>query len=208
MDLKSKEVKVTAKAVVSGKEEIGVVSRVVDSGRISVTIPVSVPAKLVSVGPSFAPARLDDPVQLLLQNYSNFKRSGEPARFMRYVEESWVDVETEVFEAVKAGFSKGVSSVETEIGGSKCVIDLHRMIEVNLDTGAFRSVAWIDVNGMCFFPKSLVCSHDGENGLVNLGEDPKNEVVGNANESQCLVQQKLEIEISFTDEKHNLAFQL
>ncbi|XP_019174512.1 PREDICTED: probable inactive poly [ADP-ribose] polymerase SRO2 isoform X2 [Ipomoea nil] len=198
MDLKSKDVKVTAKAVVSGKEEteeeIGVVSRVVDSGRIAVTIPVSVPAKLVSLGPSFAPA------QLLLQNYSNFKRSGEPARFMRYVEESWVDVEAEVCEAVKAGFSKGVSSVETEIGGWKCVTDLHRMIEVNLDTGAFRSVAWIDVNGMCFFPKSLVCSHDGDNGLVNLGEDPKNEVVGNANESQYLVQQKLEIEINFTDD--------
>nr|GMD84974.1 probable inactive poly [ADP-ribose] polymerase SRO3 [Ipomoea batatas] len=203
MDLKSKEVKVTAKAVVAGKEgteeeeEIGVVSRVVDSGRIAVTIP----AKHVSAGPTFSPARrLYDPVQLLVQNYSNLKRSGEPARFMRYVEESWVDVEAVVFEAVKAGFSKGVSSVETEIGGSKCVFDFHRMIEVNLDTGAFRSVAWIDVNGMCFFPKSFVCSQDGENGLVNLGEEPKNEVVGNANESRYLVQPELEIEIEFTDD--------
>nr|GMD91350.1 probable inactive poly [ADP-ribose] polymerase SRO3 [Ipomoea batatas] len=212
MDLKSKEVKVTAKAVVSGKEgteeeeEIGVVSRVLDSGRIAVTIPVPVPAKFVSAGPSFAPERrLYDPVRLLLQNYSNFKRSGEPARFMRYVEESWVDVEAEVFEAVKAGFSKGVSSVETEIGGSKCVFDLDRMIELNLDTGAFRSVAWIDVKGMCFFPKSFVCSQDGENGLVNLGEEPKNDVVGNANESRYLVQPKLEIEIEFTDDSQNEA---
>nr|GMD89203.1 probable inactive poly [ADP-ribose] polymerase SRO3 [Ipomoea batatas] len=214
MDLKSKEVKVTAKAVVSGKEgteeekEIGVVSRVVDSGRITVTIPASVPAKHVSAGPSFSPARpLYDPVQLLVQNFSNLKRSGEPARFMRYVEESWVDVEAEVFEAVKAGFSKGVSSVETEIGGSKCVFDLHRMIELNLDTGAFRSVAWIDVNGMCFFPKSIVCSHDGENDLVNLGEEPKNEVVGNANERRYLVQPELEIEIEFTDDLQNEANQ-
>nr|GLL48177.1 probable inactive poly [ADP-ribose] polymerase SRO2 isoform X1 [Ipomoea trifida] len=209
MDLKSKEVKVTAKAVVAGKEgteeeEIGVVSRVVDGGRIAVTIP----AKHVSAGPSFSPARrLYDPVQLLVQNFSNLKRSGEPARFMRYVEESLVDVEAEVFEAVKAGFSKGVSSVQTEIGGSKCVFDLHRMIELNLDTGAFRSVAWIDVNGMCFFPKSFVCSLDGENDLVNLGEEPKNEVVGNANESRYLVQPELEIEIEFTDDSQNEANQ-
>nr|GMC63028.1 probable inactive poly [ADP-ribose] polymerase SRO3 [Ipomoea batatas] len=96
--------------------EIGVVSRIVDSCRIAITIPVSVSAKLVSVGLSFASARrLYDLVQLLLQNYSNFKRSGEHARFMQYVEESWMDVEAKVFEVVKAGFSKGVSSVETEI---------------------------------------------------------------------------------------------
>nr|GMD93904.1 probable inactive poly [ADP-ribose] polymerase SRO3 [Ipomoea batatas] len=175
---------------------------------IVVTIPASVPAKHVSAWPSFPPARrLYDPVQLLVQNFSNLKRSGEPARFMRYVEESWLDVEAEVFEAVKAGFSKGVSSVETEIGGSKCVFDFHRMIEVNLDTGAFRSVAWIDVNGMCFFPKSIVCSHDGENGVVNLGEEPKNEVVGNVNESRYLVQPELEIEIEFTDDSQNEAKQ-
>nr|GMC96368.1 probable inactive poly [ADP-ribose] polymerase SRO3 [Ipomoea batatas] len=65
--------------------KIGVVLRVVDSGRIAITIPVSVSAKLVSVEPSFTPARrFYDLVQLLLQNYSNFKRSGEPARFMRW----------------------------------------------------------------------------------------------------------------------------
>lgn len=203
MDLNSKSVKVTAKAVVSGKEEIGVVTRVVDSDRIAVAIPVSVPAKIGSVGPSFGPARSYNPVQLLLQNYSSYKRSGEPARFMRYVEESWVNVEPEVFEAVKVGFLKGVSSVETEIGGSKCLFDLHRMIELNLGTGDFRSVAWIDVKGMCFFPKSFVCSRDGGNELVNLGKDEKNEVVGNANESRCSVQPKLEIEIKFTEDLEN-----
>nr|GMD93905.1 probable inactive poly [ADP-ribose] polymerase SRO3 [Ipomoea batatas] len=180
----SQSFSVTAKAVGPARrgrrreKEIGVVSRVVDSGRIAVTIPASVPAKHVSAGPSFPSARA-----------ALRPRATAGPEFLESQAE------------------RGVSSVETEIGGSKCVFDLDRMIDVNLDTGAFRSVAWIDVNGMCFFPKSFVCSHDGENDLVNLGEEPKNELVGNANERRYLVQPELEIEIEFTDDSQNEANQ-
>ncbi|CAH9065692.1 unnamed protein product [Cuscuta epithymum] len=191
----SKRLRVSStKALVSGKEKVGAVSRVVDNNKIAVTVPVSVPRRKAApdMGLSFSPACVCRQGQLLFQNYSNFKRSGEPARLMRYADGSWVDIETDVFEVVKAGFVKGVSLVEAEIGGSQCLFDLHRMIEINLDTGDFRSIAWIDVKGACFFPKSSFSCLNGENDSVDFDENSRDEECG------CFVCPKLEIEIQIT----------
>ncbi|VFQ99028.1 unnamed protein product [Cuscuta campestris] len=178
----------TTKTMVSGKEKIGAVSRVVDNNKIAVTVPV--PAPRNPIGLTSAPAPVCCHRRLLFQNYLNFKRSCEPARFMRYENGSWVDTETGVLEAVKSGFVRGISVVEAEIGVSKCLFDLHRMIEIDLGTGNFRSIAWIDVKGACFFPKSSVSCYNCEKDSVDLDE--------NSSESRNWVCPKLEIAIEIT----------
>ncbi|KAL6983061.1 hypothetical protein U1Q18_016453 [Sarracenia purpurea var. burkii] len=62
----------------------------------------------------------------LIQNHSNFKRSGSSARFMHYEGGFWVNFADELVDSLRAGL---------------------------LD---HRSVAWIDVHDKCFFPKTFI----------------------------------------------------
>ncbi|XP_038885304.1 probable inactive poly [ADP-ribose] polymerase SRO3 [Benincasa hispida] len=118
-----------------------------------------------------------DSPQSLIQNYSNFKTSGLPSRFMFYLDSSWVDFPTQVLEILRTGFSDRKPAMELKIDGSKYLFDLYRMLQIDLDTGRQRSVAWIDENGKCFFPK------------VFIGEE-------SANTSRTSCSRKIEIEIT------------
>lgn len=118
-----------------------------------------------------------DSPQSLLQNYSNFKSSGLPSRFMFYSDSSWVDFPTQVLEILRTGFSDRKPVMELQIGGSKYLFDLYRMLQIDLETGRQRSVAWIDENGKCFFPK------------VFIGEE-------SVNTSRTSCSPKIEIEIT------------
>lgn len=97
-------------------------------------------------------------VQLLIQNHENFKRSGEPGRVMSYVNGSWVDYPMDVVELVKSCFAEGRPVTEVNIRGTTCLIDFYRMLEIDFCSGFEKSVAWIDVNGKCFFPRVFVNS--------------------------------------------------
>lgn len=103
------------------------------------------------------PMSFSDSPQLLIQNYSNFKTSGLPSRFMFYRGSSWLDFPTQVLETLRAGFSEQRPVMELQIEGSKYLFDLYRMLQIDFNTGSQRSVAWIDENGKCFFPKVFVC---------------------------------------------------
>ncbi|KAK3017322.1 hypothetical protein RJ639_007165 [Escallonia herrerae] len=100
--------------------------------------------------------------RLMMENYSTFKASGEPARFLRYEDGSWVDFPGEAMAPVRSGFLEGKTVVEVEVDGSTCLIDFARMLQIDLGSGGQRSVAWIDVNGNCFFPKTFVSSSVGD----------------------------------------------
>ncbi|KAL4034034.1 hypothetical protein IC575_007153 [Cucumis melo] len=118
----------------------------------------------------------DSPLSLL-HNYSNFKKSGLPSRFMFYFRSSWVDFPTQVLEILRTAFSDRNPAVELQIDGSKYLFDLYRMLQIDLDTGRQRSVSWIDDKGNCFFPK------------VFIGEET-------ANSSPISGSPKIEIEIT------------
>ncbi|CAA2959920.1 inactive poly [ADP-ribose] polymerase RCD1-like [Olea europaea var. sylvestris] len=112
-----------------------------------------------------------DHARMLIQNYRNFKRSSEPARIMYYDNGSWVDYPEEVVELLKMGFVGGQPVIEGKIDGYKCLFDFYRMLELELDTGNQRSIAWIDVNGKCFFPMVFVDGNrNNENTLENCDE--------------------------------------
>lgn len=123
-------------------------------------------------------------VQLLIQNHENFKRSGEPGRVMYYVNGSWVDYPVEVVESVKSCFAEGRPVTEVNIRGTTCLIDFYRMLEIDFSSGFEKSVAWIDMNGKCFFPRVFVNStgtignrdSNNDNEAIVYRECPKIEI--------------------------------
>ena len=94
--------------------------------------------------------------RFMIQNHSNFKRSGAPARFMFYQAGSWIDFPSEVFGGLRLGFSEGKPVIDLSIGGAKYLFDFLRMLQIDFVTENQRSIAWIDENGKCFFPKVFV----------------------------------------------------
>lgn len=129
--------------------------------------------------------------ELLMQNHGNFKRSDQPGRVMYYNDEgSWVDYPEAVAELLKSSFAEGRSVSEVKINGSTCLIDFYRMLEFELDTGIEKSIAWIDVNGNCFFPQVFLNS---TRTLAN--RDEKNE-----NEASLPIEfPKIEVEVRICD---------
>lgn len=100
--------------------------------------------------------------ETLVKSYANYKRSGVPERVMWFDGDDWVDFKGEVLERVRLGFRESRVLVEVLIGGVKCLIDFMRMVLVEFGSGKRRSVAWIDVAGKCFFPKSFVFDDDDD----------------------------------------------
>ncbi|KAK9270908.1 hypothetical protein L1049_026494 [Liquidambar formosana] len=108
--------------------------------------------------------------QLLMQNHSNFKRSEAPTRIMFYEGGSWVDFPGEVVRYLRSEFSEGKPMVGASIDGSRYLFDFMRMLQTDFASGRERSIAWIDDNGKCFFPKLFVGSEDF---AVENSEDAK-----------------------------------
>jgi hypothetical protein len=138
--------------------------------------------------------------QMLVQNYSNFKRSGSPARFMFYDNGSWAEFGADVVDSLRLGFEEGKAVVEVEFNGVIHLFELYRMLQVDLERGNQRSIAWIDVQGKCFFPKTFV---DG-NGKFSSYAAKVNEIV-NLGDGVADGNKKIVIEISI-GENHNPNF--
>ncbi|KAK0575786.1 hypothetical protein LWI29_007051 [Acer saccharum] len=101
---------------------------------------------------------------------------------MSYRNGAWVDFAAEVVGAVKSCFLDRKPTVEVIIEGSKCLFDFLRMLQIDFETGKQRSIAWIDENGSCFFPKIFL--------------DDDNEDSSDNSESNTT---KVEIEINIDD---------
>ncbi|GER31141.1 WWE protein-protein interaction domain protein family [Striga asiatica] len=121
----------------------------------------------------------------LIHNYSNFKRSSCPERVMFYDGGSWVDYPIEVVEVMKLGFLQGKPAIEAQALGSNCFFDFYRMLEIDLYSGNQRSIAWIDTEAKCFFPKFFVNSYE---------KDEEDELLDN-----CENLSKIQIEIRITN---------
>ncbi|CAK7347346.1 unnamed protein product [Dovyalis caffra] len=100
----------------------------------------------------------------ILANHANFINSGAPDRFMYFNHDgSWIDFENEVLESLKPVFLDGKAVIEVSFGESRYLFDFTRMLQIDFDSGIQRSIAWIDVNGKCFFPKMFVREDFGDN---------------------------------------------
>jgi hypothetical protein len=107
--------------------------------------------------------------RFMIQNNSNFKRSGAPAGFMFYRNGSWINFPNEVLRDLRLGFLEGKPIMDLSIGGSNYLFDFLRMLQIDFLTENQGSIAWIDKNGKCFFPKVFV---DEE--FAKSDENPKN----------------------------------
>uniref|UniRef100_A0A0D6QVG4 Uncharacterized protein n=1 Tax=Araucaria cunninghamii TaxID=56994 RepID=A0A0D6QVG4_ARACU len=98
-----------------------------------------------------------------LENYQNFRKSAVPARVMYYWNGAWKDFSDQVSIYLKEAFSAGMPTVEVVIDESRYLVDFLRMLQIDLRGGYQRSIGWIDENGICFFPKTVLEDNiDGE----------------------------------------------
>ncbi|XP_057871471.2 probable inactive poly [ADP-ribose] polymerase SRO2 [Cryptomeria japonica] len=104
----------------------------------------------------------------VVENYSSFKRSGIPARVMYFCEGDWMDFPSEIAVLVKQALQDGKTAVEVTVDGVSCLLDFLYMLQIDLKSGAQRSIAWIDIDGKCFSPR-IVCHGMGE--LSSLSVD-------------------------------------
>ncbi|KAG0490754.1 hypothetical protein HPP92_007617 [Vanilla planifolia] len=95
------------------------------------------------------------PDQLLLA-FKNFQKSRTPSRFFLFSEDTWVGLEHQVADELKEGFSAGKTTLEISINGKHYLFDFLRMCRIDPATGRLNSIAWVDVEGQCFFPRNAV----------------------------------------------------
>ncbi|XP_059453617.1 probable inactive poly [ADP-ribose] polymerase SRO3 [Corylus avellana] len=99
------------------------------------------------------------------QSSNPIKLRGSPVRFMFYRDGSWIDFPSDVQESIRLGFSERKPMMDISIGGSRYIFDFLRMLQIDFGTGNQRSIAWIDKNSNCIFPRKFVGEDMGdENG--------------------------------------------
>lgn len=91
-----------------------------------------------------------------LHNYENFRKSSVPMTVMYFWNGSWNDFSAQVLDSLRVEFLAGMPTVELVIDGSPYLVDFLRMLQIDLRAGCQRSIAWIDKNGSCFFPKFII----------------------------------------------------
>ncbi|XP_073127897.1 probable inactive poly [ADP-ribose] polymerase SRO1 [Henckelia pumila] len=87
-----------------------------------------------------------------LKCYSSFKKSGLPDRLMHYHDGEWNDFPQDIVSFLKKDLVKK-TAVEVELDGNKILLDFVHMMQLDLNTGYRKPIAWIDVSGNCFFPE-------------------------------------------------------
>ncbi|KAL9359466.1 hypothetical protein Peur_047589 [Populus x canadensis] len=130
------------------------------------SIRVRVPPQLPSPNPKICCNRATNccSAPLILANLANFTKSAAPARFIYFNHDGlWIDFENEVLESLKPAFLDGKAVIEMSFRESRYLFDFTRMLQIDFDSGIRRSIAWIDVNGKCFFPKMFVREDFGDN---------------------------------------------
>ncbi|XP_057871443.2 probable inactive poly [ADP-ribose] polymerase SRO2 [Cryptomeria japonica] len=124
------------------------------------------PAKRAKITGGFVKCCSDG--KTVVENYSNFKKSGVPARVMYFCEGEWTDFPSEIAVLVKQALQDGKTAVEVAVDGILCLLDFLHMLQIDQKSGTQRSIAWIDVDGKCFYPR-IVCHEMGE--LCSLSVD-------------------------------------
>lgn len=114
----------------------------------------------------------------IAQGHCNFKKSSAPLRFLLSENNAWVDFPKQVFDELTAGFAAGKAVFEVSVGGNYYLFDFIRMFRIERSTKALSAIAWIDVNGQCFFPPIDIQQVKMKNakrngGLQMLGKEEK-----------------------------------
>lgn len=102
----------------------------------------------------------------LLKYYSNFKKSGTLQRLMYHDNDEWNDFSPDIIAHVNKDLLADKPAIEVEVNQTKILLNFLHMIQLDLETGLCRPIAWIDVSGNCFFPE-IFSDYGEENSYAN-----------------------------------------
>ncbi|CAL1376214.1 unnamed protein product [Linum trigynum] len=105
----------------------------------------------------------------ILQRYSNFSRTGVPARLMFFQNGEWTDFSEDLVALVRKDLQIKKAVVEVELEGRHYMLDFLHMCQLDLKTGSQLPIAWIDEAGACFFPE--IYADDDELSSEDCGKD-------------------------------------
>ncbi|KAI5083296.1 hypothetical protein GOP47_0003039 [Adiantum capillus-veneris] len=117
---------------------------------------------------------------------SIFDRSELPTCFMFYERGEWKDFLQKTSSALATAFQARHSSVKFTNLGNRYLLSFIRMLQLNLDTGFCRSIAWVDATGKRFTPQRCIEGYgvrqpDGNAGPYSRGPCmPERDVVVNS----------------------------
>lgn len=83
----------------------------------------------------------------------------------------WTDFPGGVVDSLRSVFATRRSVADVVIGGSNYLFDFLRMLQVDLSSGNRRSIAWIDEEGNCFFPREFISEE-----FADTSENPRIEI--------------------------------
>lgn len=136
----------------------------------------------------------------LLKNYSNFRKSGLPQRLLFSQGGQWNDFSQGIIDLVKEDFLAKNTSIEVKFNGRHLMLDILHMIEVDLETGVQKPIAWIDDKGSCFFPESY---SSYESHQCNKSETLKDLELAELESSSMTPEIKLHVEIELNGISNN-----
>lgn len=128
----------------------------------------------------------------LLLYYSNFKKSKNLQRLMYHDNDEWNDFSPDIIAHVNKNLLADKSAIEVELNQTKFLLNFLHMMQLDLDTGSSRPIAWIDVSGNCFFPE-IFSDCDEENSYSNEFAEADNHV---GNEPRAFNDINLHLEIA------------
>ncbi|CAI9095284.1 OLC1v1031191C1 [Oldenlandia corymbosa var. corymbosa] len=102
--------------------------------------------------------------------YTHFLRSGVPQRLMVHEEGEWVDYPSGILASLKKDLEMKKATIEIQDNKSHIVLDFLHMLQLDLETGVQKRIAWIDEAGGCFFPESFT-EYDPRCYLSNKNND-------------------------------------
>ncbi|KAG5541727.1 hypothetical protein RHGRI_021525 [Rhododendron griersonianum] len=82
--------------------------------------------------------------QSLVQNYSNYIRSGLPQRLLFYQDGEWNDFPEAIVALVRQDFQMKKAAIEVQFNGCHIILDVLYMLQVDLKIGSQKPIAWID----------------------------------------------------------------
>ncbi|KAK1261832.1 Inactive poly [ADP-ribose] polymerase RCD1 [Acorus gramineus] len=133
----------------------------------------------------------------VVNNYSNFMKSGLPQRLLFCLDGEWNDFPMDIITLLRSDFESRKAIVEVAFEGHRFLLDFVHMTQIDLATGMHKPIAWIDEHGKCFFPQ--VHSEYHENGCTRFhgGNDLSNMNTDTNEMNEINLQVK--IEVSETD---------
>ncbi|XP_047325286.1 inactive poly [ADP-ribose] polymerase RCD1-like [Impatiens glandulifera] len=96
----------------------------------------------------------------LVHSYSNFMRSEVPQRLMYHQDGEWCDFSQGFIDLIKNDFQLKRAATQLEFNGHQFFLDFIHMLQLDMETGLQKPIAWIDKAGQCFFPVTNLDEED------------------------------------------------